>query len=60
LLLHEEEIPTSGVRVTRSYQLARSPDGSVHLWSGRRKSPNAKWKGPGLVHDVVQITERPE
>lgn len=56
LLLHEEEIPTSGVRVTRSYQLARSPDGSVHLWSGRRKSPNAKWKGPGLVHDVVRIS----
>ena len=56
LLLHEEEIPTSGVRVTRAYQLARSPDGGVHLWSGRRKSPNAKLRGPGLVHDVVEIS----
>lgn len=57
LLLHEEEIPTSGVRVTRAYQLARSPDGGVHVWSGRRKSPNAKLKGPGLVHDVVRVAE---
>lgn len=57
LLLHEEEIPTSGVRVTRAYQLARSPDGAVHLWSGRRKSPNAKLRGPGLVHDALKITE---
>lgn len=57
LLLHEEEIPSSGVRVTRAYQLARSPDGGVHLWSGRRKSPSAKLKGPGLVHDVVTILD---
>ena len=57
LLLHEEEVPTSGVRVTRAYQLARGPDGAVHLWSGRRKSPGAKLQGPGLIHDVVRKSE---
>lgn len=55
LLLHEEEVPTSGVRVTRSYQLARGADGAVHLWCGRRKSPGARLQGPGLVHDVAAI-----
>lgn len=57
LLLHEEEIPASGVRITRAYQFSRSPDGGVHLWCGRCKSPGAKLSGPGLVHDIVRIRE---
>lgn len=55
LLLHEEEIPTSGVRVTRAYQLARGVDGTVHLWCGRRKTPGAKLQGPALAHDTTRI-----
>lgn len=55
LLLREEEVPTSGVRVTRGYQLARGADGSVHVWCGRRKSPGARLQGPGLAHDAVRI-----
>jgi len=39
-LLCEEELPTGGLRVTRRYQLARSSDGGVHLWVGRRKQPS--------------------
>lgn len=35
--IFEEEIPREGIRVTRSYQLARWHDGSTHLWIGRRK-----------------------
>lgn len=54
LLLHDEEVPSSGVRVTRAYQFARSPDGTAHLWCGRRKSPGARLHGPGLTHDVVR------
>src|SRR5262249_12421219 len=37
LNIFEEEIPREGIRVTRSYQLARWHDGSTHLWIGRRK-----------------------
>ena len=39
-LLCEEELPSGGLRVTRAYQLARSADGGVHLWTGRRKQPS--------------------
>ena len=39
-VMREEEIPAGGVRVTRRYQLARSADGGVYLWVGRRKSPS--------------------
>lgn len=53
LLLHEEEIPGNGVRVTRAYELARTPDGGVHLWMGRRKRPGGTPRAPGLRHDLV-------
>ena len=36
LSIFEEEIPREGMRVTRTYQLARWQDGSTHLWIGRR------------------------
>jgi hypothetical protein len=39
-MLYEEELPAGGLRVTRRYQLARSADGGVHLWTGRRKHPS--------------------
>ena len=39
-VLHEEEIPAGGLRVTRRYQMARSADGDVHLWVGRQKRPS--------------------
>jgi hypothetical protein len=39
-ILCEEELPAGGLRVTRAYQLARSADGGVHLWTGRRKQPS--------------------
>ena len=38
-VIHEEEVPSGGMAVTRRYQLARSADGDVHLWVGRRKRP---------------------
>ena len=53
LLLHEEEVPASGVVVTRAYQLCRSPDGGLHAWSGRRKRPGARLESPGLAYDVI-------
>ncbi len=39
LTLFEEEVPRSGLAVTRAWQLARAPDGATHAWIGRRKRP---------------------
>lgn len=39
LSLFEEEVPRSGLALTRSWQLARGPDGTVQAWIGRRKRP---------------------
>jgi len=57
LLLHEEEIPASGLRVTRGFQLCRSPDGGVHLWAGRRKRPGRGPAATGLRYDALTIAE---
>jgi len=56
LLIHEEEVPASGIRVTRRFQMCRGPDGSVHLWIGRQKRPGRQSSGAGLVHDILAPT----
>lgn len=53
LWLHEEEVPRSGVRVTRSYQHARWHDGSRHLWQTRRKLTGHGEGSSGLEFDEV-------
>jgi hypothetical protein len=53
LLIHDQEIPQSGVRVTRSWQLARQADGGLVLWVGRRKRPAQPQRSPGLVFDEI-------
>lgn len=53
LMLYEEEVPREGVRVTRSYQLARWQDGSTHLWIGRRKRIGRGEGSSGLRFDRV-------
>jgi hypothetical protein len=53
LLLHEEEVPRAGARVTRAYQYARWVDGSAHLWVGRRKRPGRGERSSGLRFDVA-------
>ena len=59
LLINEEEIPFGGLRVTRRRQMARSPDGGLHLWVARRKQPGS---GPlrrtPLHFDLLQGYER--
>ena len=60
LAIHEEEVPREGVRVTRSYQLARWQDGSTHLWIGRRKRVGRGEGSSGLRFDrVVPPAEQP-
>jgi hypothetical protein len=53
LLLHDEEVPREGARVTRSFQYARWIDGSTHLWIGRRKQPGRGEGSSGLQFDVA-------
>jgi hypothetical protein len=53
LEIYEEEIPREGVRVTRSYQLARWQDGSTYLWIGRRKEVGRGEGSSGLRFDTL-------
>jgi len=53
LSIYEEEIPREGIRITRSYQLARWQDGSTHLWIGRRKEVGRGEGSSGLRFDTL-------
>ena len=53
LSLFEEEVPREGLRVTRSYHLARWTDGSTHLWVGRRKAVGRGEGSSGLRFDSI-------
>jgi hypothetical protein len=59
LLLHDEEVPREGVRVTRHYQLARWVDGSTHCWIGQRKSVGRGEGSSGLRFDRVESPDDP-
>lgn len=52
--LHDDEVPSEGVQVTRSWQAARAPDGSLHFWIGRAKTPRQTELAPALRFDVVE------
>jgi hypothetical protein len=54
LLIHEEELPRAGARVTREYQYTRWIDGSTHLWVGRRKRAGRGEGSSGLRFDVLE------
>jgi hypothetical protein len=53
LLIHDEEVPATGARVTRTWQMARSGDGGVVVWVGRRKSAGRPRRSSGLGFDQV-------
>lgn len=52
--LYEEEVPRSGVQVTRTWQYARWHDGSRHLWQARRKLTGGGEGSSGLRYDQVE------
>jgi hypothetical protein len=54
LLIQDDEVPATGVRVTRTWQMARSADGAVVLWVGRRKAAGRPVRSPGLVFDGIE------
>jgi hypothetical protein len=53
LLIADAEVPATGARVTRSWQLARTTEGAVVLWVGRRKGPGPPRRSPGLRFDEL-------
>jgi hypothetical protein len=53
LSIHDEEIPSTGASVTRTWQMARTGDGGVVVWVGRRKSAGRPRRSPGLGFDEV-------
>lgn len=51
--VHEEEVPRSGARLTRSYQRTRWFDGRVFTWIGRRKQTGRGKGSSGLEFDRI-------
>lgn len=52
--LREEEVPRAGVRVMRTWKMARDVDGRAHLWIGRRKLPGRGELRSGIAFDVLK------
>ena len=55
LLMHEEEVLRTGLRVVRRFQSARDTKGRLHTWVGRRKGPGRGEGSSGLNFDVLEI-----
>jgi hypothetical protein len=51
--LHQEEVPLSGVQVTRRWQAARGKNGGLHFWIGRAKTPRRTELAPAIRFDAV-------
>lgn len=55
LLLHDDEILSTGIRVVRRFQSARDADGRLHTWVGRRKGPTRPDGASGLIFDAIDM-----
>ena len=53
LLLHDEEVPREGVRVTRHYQMTRWTDGATFAWVANRKQVGRGEGSSGLRFDSL-------
>ena len=51
LLMHDEEVPREGVRVTRHYQMTRWIDGTTWVWLAHRKQVGRGEGSSGLQFD---------
>lgn len=54
--IREEEVPRTGVRVSRVVRRSRWIDGSTHLWIARRKKSGAGEGSSGLRFDIAVPT----
>jgi hypothetical protein len=50
----DEEVPRSGIKVTRNWQCARWIDGSTHIWLGNKKDPGRGEGSSGLRFDSLE------
>lgn len=53
LLVLDSEVPDIGLRVTRSWQMARTATGAPVCWVGRRTTSAPPRRAPGLLFDDV-------
>ena len=51
--INEEEIPRSGIIVTKTYQRTRWEDGKIYVWLGRKKQTGRGEGSSGLKFDSV-------
>ncbi|WP_280293967.1 hypothetical protein [Nocardia abscessus] len=56
-LLHEEEVPRSGARVTQSFQRTRTRTGQALTWLGVRKQTGRGEGSSGLAFDRIAETK---
>jgi hypothetical protein len=49
-----EELPREGVHLERRYRSTRGPDGSTHVWIGRRRSTGRGEGRSGLRFDYLE------
>ena len=58
-LLHEEEVPRAGVRVSQSFQRTRWRDGHAWVWLGVRKQTGRGESSSGLAFDCIVDAKPP-
>jgi hypothetical protein len=51
--LRDEELPDEGLVVEHRFELGRTPDGALHLWSSRAKRIGARAPASGLLFDLI-------
>src|SRR5207249_4998851 len=54
LKLRDEELPDEGLTLERRYELARTPDGVLHMWISKVKRTGARLPSSGLTCDRMQ------
>lgn len=59
-LVNEEEVPRRGVRITRSYQLARWINGETYVWNTRAVAAGRGESASGLHFDATSVATRTE
>ena len=52
-VLRDEELPDEGLVVEHRFELGRTPDGTLHLWSSRAKRIGARAPASGLTFDRI-------
>jgi hypothetical protein len=53
LFIHDVEVPATGATVTRAWRMARTGDGGMVVWVGRRKSAGRPRRSSRLGFDQV-------